>query len=168
MKKLKEIKIITTIYVGQLKDFYPDEQDIILEARKAAERRYAPYSHFMVGAAVQTFAGKIIPGTNQENISFRLTNCAEATTIQSAFNAGCGRINKIAATGKPEGKKWNIGKMPISPCGACRQDMVEAEYRSRQTWIILLDGFYDGRIYRIEGAKSLLPYPFSPGLVKLN
>ncbi len=98
----------------------PAERDLLLEKAKAAlNNAYAPYSKFMVGAALLTEAGKVYTGCNVENSSYGLTNCAERTAIFSAVAAeGSGmHIRAIAVWSNPEG--------PCSPCGACRQVIFE-------------------------------------------
>ena len=86
-------------------------------ARQARQRAYAPYSNFTVGAAVQCADGRVFAGCNVENASYSLTMCAERVALFSAIAAGCERIEAIAIAGP--------GPEPISPCGACRQVLVE-------------------------------------------
>ena len=89
------------------------------EALKAYNNAYTPYSHFNVGAAILLDDGNIVAGANVENASYGLTNCAERTTLFYLYSLGY--------------KKENIKAMliianstrPISPCGACRQVMME-------------------------------------------
>ena len=93
--------------------------ELIQEARAARLKAYAPYSNFKVGAAVQTKDGKIYHGCNIENASYGLTNCAERSAFFSAVADGQrpGDFSQIAVVGETDG--------PISPCGACRQVMLE-------------------------------------------
>jgi cytidine deaminase len=82
-------------------------------ARAAATNSYSPYSKFQVGAAVLTSSGKIFPGTNIENASYGLCNCAERTAIFTAAAAGERTLDAVLVyTPTPE---------PTMPCGACRQ-----------------------------------------------
>lgn len=94
-------------------------QELIIEAKLARERAYAPYSKFKVGAAVLTKDGKVFHGCNVENASYGLCNCAERTALFSAVAAGyrSGDFQQIAVTGDTDG--------PIAPCGACRQVILE-------------------------------------------
>jgi len=94
-------------------------EQLIAEARAAREKAYAPYSNFKVGAAVLTKDGKIYHGCNIENAAYGLTNCAERTAFFSAIADGykAGDFAQIAIVGETEG--------PISPCGACRQVILE-------------------------------------------
>lgn len=88
--------------------------DAAIEARKQA---YVPYSAFAVGAALLTQSGKIVTGCNIENASYGLTNCAERTAFFKAVSEGEQSFSALAVVSDTED--------PISPCGACRQVMVE-------------------------------------------
>ncbi|TMQ24356.1 MAG: cytidine deaminase [Deltaproteobacteria bacterium] len=89
-----------------------------LEARAvAAQRRsYAPYSKFRVGAAVR-MSGEVFEGANIENASYGLTVCAERTALFAAVNSGAHRLEAIAVC--------TDASPPSSPCGACRQVLLE-------------------------------------------
>jgi len=92
---------------------------LIEESRAARLKAHAPYSKFLVGAALLTKDGKIIHGCNVENASYGLCNCAERTALFAAVASGYkkGDFEAIAVTGNTDD--------PIAPCGACRQVMVE-------------------------------------------
>jgi len=93
--------------------------DLLALARSAREQAYAPYSHFLVGAALQTRDGRQFSGCNVENASYGLCNCAERTALFSAIAAGCrpGDFAALAVIADTD--------TPVSPCGACRQVMSE-------------------------------------------
>jgi cytidine deaminase len=92
---------------------------LMREAREAAASTYSPYSRFPVGAALLTDTAEVIRGCNVENISFGLTNCAERSALFSAISQGrAPRSFKAMAIYAP-----NVDL--ISPCGACRQVLVE-------------------------------------------
>ncbi len=93
--------------------------DLLALARSAREKAYAPYSKFLVGAALLTRDGRRFSGCNVENASYGLCNCAERTALFGAIAAGCqpGDFAALAVIGDTPG--------PISPCGACRQVMTE-------------------------------------------
>lgn len=93
------------------------KEQLIQAAKEARQKAYAPYSNFLVGAAVYAGSHKIYQGCNIENASYGLTNCAERTAIFKAISEGERKIEAIAIIGDTEG--------PISPCGACRQVMAE-------------------------------------------
>jgi len=92
---------------------------LIEEARAARELAYAPYSAFRVGAALACRDGRVFRGCNVENASYGLCNCAERTAFFSAIAAGYrpGDFTALAVIGDTDG--------PISPCGACRQVILE-------------------------------------------
>jgi cytidine deaminase len=96
-----------------------DPEHLMQKALEARERAYAPYSNFLVGAAVETRDGRVFQGCNVENAAYGLCNCAERTALFSAIAAGClpGDIVQMAVVGDTD--------RPISPCGACRQVMAE-------------------------------------------
>ena len=88
--------------------------DLAIETSKKA---YVPYSHFPIGAVLVAKDGSIYTGVNIENASFSLTNCGERTAIIKAVSEGQREFSELIVYGETE--------KPISPCGACRQVMVE-------------------------------------------
>jgi len=92
--------------------------ELFRTALSAAERAYAPYSKFRVGAALLLADGTVVTGVNVENRSFGLTNCAERSAIFSAISSGQ-RDFAVLAVATPD------ADYPVSPCGACRQVMSE-------------------------------------------
>ena len=96
-----------------------DKKLLIEKARQASLNTYSPYSHFPVGAAIITKSGKYYQGANIENASFGLTNCAERSCLFAAYTDGVRKDDILAlAIFTPTDKA-------TSPCGACRQVMVE-------------------------------------------
>ncbi|AFK06085.1 MULTISPECIES: cytidine deaminase [Mesotoga] len=94
-----------------------EEKALIQKAIEAKERSYSPYSKFPVGAALLTEEGRVFVGTNVENSSYGLSMCAERSAIVSAVSNGYRKFRSIAIV--------SDRKEPTSPCGACRQFMVE-------------------------------------------
>jgi cytidine deaminase len=93
-------------------------KELFRVAEQASERSYSPYSHFPVGAALLMEDGTVISGTNVENRSFGVTNCAERTALFTAVAAGYRTFTAIAiATPSSD--------YPVGPCGACRQALSE-------------------------------------------
>ena len=95
----------------------PTERLIPL-AKEAALRSYSPYSHFRVGAALLCADGTVFTGTNIENRSYGLTNCAERSAVFSAVSSGRREFTAIAVY-SPD------ASYPVPPCGACRQVLSE-------------------------------------------
>lgn len=129
-----------------------EDRELIQAAAKAMENAYAPYSHFQVGAALETENGRIFTGCNVENASFGATNCAERTAVFKAVSEGERKFRKIAIVGGPQG----VWTEAVFPCGICRQ--VLSEFCSPDFPIIL--GKPDGTIYRYS-LKELNPGAFT-------
>lgn len=107
----------------RLEELSGKERELVVDAMAAREKAYVPYSHFRVGAALVTGGGRVFRGCNIENASFGLTNCAERTALFSAVAAGERDVETIAVVADTE----NL----TTPCGACRQVMVELAPKAR-------------------------------------
>ncbi len=125
-------------------------KSLVAQSRTAMERAYAPYSGFKVGAAVLGGSGKVYTGCNVENVSFGLTVCAERTAILKAVSEGEREIRAVAISNSSAGA--------VSPCGACRQVMVEFAPSDHQLQIYLAS---DGGVETYTLA-DLLPRAFKP------
>ncbi len=90
---------------------------LVAAARQAQQQAYAPYSHYRVGAAVETADGAVYTGCNIENASYGLAICAERVALGAAMTAGARQFRRIAVVSSSE--------PPASPCGACRQVLAE-------------------------------------------
>lgn len=123
------------------------KQEWIDTAVKAMDRAYVPYSKFPVGAALITETGEIFQGCNIENASFGLTNCAERTAFFKAVSEGNVSFSHLVVAGETED--------PISPCGACRQVMVE--FCDPNMPVTLVNTKGDVKETTVSG---LLPYSF--------
>lgn len=137
------------------------EREVILhlieEAYEAQKRAYAPYSHFMVGAALLTADDEIIRGCNIENSSYTPTNCAERTAFFKAVSEGITQFKAIAIVGNKEGEELDIENF-TAPCGVCRQVM--AEFCNPKTFRVILANRRDNYVeYSLE---ELLPLGFGP------
>jgi cytidine deaminase len=128
-----------------------DHAERLLEAaRGAATRAHVPYSHFPVGAAVETEDGTVITGCNVENASYPLTVCAERVAIGTAVAAGHRHIRAIAVTA-PKVES-------VTPCGGCRQVLNEFRASDGSVWVIL-EGEAGPEIVSLD---ELLPRSFGP------
>lgn len=125
------------------------------QAYIAAERAYAPYSRFYVGAAVLLENGAIVSGNNQENAAYPSGLCAERVAL---FYAGAQYPNIPVTTLAVIALKGGEIQEHVSPCGSCRQVLLETEQRYQRPIKILLCGRED--VLAIEGATSLLPLSF--------
>lgn len=127
-------------------------QLLIKEAIKAREMAYAPYSNFLVGAALIVPSGNIYTGCNVENASYGLTNCAERTAIFNAVSEGQRHIDAIAIVGGTI-----LETAYAYPCGACRQVMSEFLPESGDIDVIVAKSEEDYKFYKLS---ELLPYSF--------
>lgn len=116
---------------------------------------YTPYSGFRVGAALLTESGEIYTGCNIENTAYTPTNCAERTAFFKAVSEGERHFAAICIVGGKDGKLADY----TSPCGVCRQVMMEF-CQPEEFQIILAKGKDDYRIYKL---KDLMPQGFGPG-----
>lgn len=117
-------------------------------ARAASTQAYAPYSHFPVGAALLTAAGKIYAGCNVENAAYGLTNCAERTAIFTAVASGERGVAAIVV--------YTPTENPTPPCGACRQVINEFG----PDCLVISLGTSGKRVEAV--ARELLPGAFGP------
>ena len=153
---MKNLNISAKILICSEDLLHPEEKILINRAKDTCFRAYAPYSHFRVGAAVRLANGEIVTGSNQENAAFPSGLCAERTALfyaNSQYPEQAIKALAIAAHTQSD-----FLDRPISPCGACRQVILEAEMRYRNPIRIFLYG--KSEIYIIESIKDLLPLAF--------
>ena len=131
-----------------------DNLELLEEAKKARLKAYTPYSNFEVGAALLTKSGKVYLGCNIENATYTPTNCAERTAFFKAVSEGEREFEKIAIVGAKDGEDANV---MCSPCGVCRQVMMEF-CDPKEFQIILANGENTCRVMTLE---ELLPCGFS-------
>ena len=140
-------------------DELPEESRKLVDAAlEATQRSYAPYSHFYVGAAVKLDNGVIVTGNNQENVAFPSGLCAERTALFYA-NAQYPEVPVKALAIVARDSSGKVTEAPISPCGACRQVMLETENRFGKPMQILLASAEE--VIVVERASALLPLAFS-------
>jgi cytidine deaminase, homotetrameric len=131
---------------------------LLCKAHEAALNAYAPYSKFMVGAAVRLANGEIVTGSNIENAAYPSGLCAERVAMFSAQSQYPNvPIESIAVTAHSNN---TIIYEPVQPCGACRQVMVEVEKLSGKPLKIFCQGEV-GPVMAFEGIETILPFIFS-------
>ena len=154
---MREIELSTKVWVCQYEELSSCDRILVDAARGATARSYAPYSGFSVGAAVRLSNGEIVTGNNQENAAYPSGLCAERTTL---FWANAQYPDAAVETLAIAARNAN-GELPvpISPCGACRQVILEVEKRHNRPMRIILYGARESFIIE-EGVKALLPLCF--------
>ena len=122
-------------------------------AKKAYDNAYVPYSNFRVGAVLILKNGETISGSNVENASYGLTNCAERSALFAAYSKGLRKddIKELVILANPV-------KGITSPCGACRQVITELMNMDATITLINLK-----KEYQILSVSELLPYAFTSG-----
>jgi len=154
----KEIVFKVSLQVLTPEDWSPVEKDLMDKAKEAMYNAHAPYSRFLVGAAVLLDNGKVYAANNQENVSFPVGICAERAVLSYAMANNPESIPlKIAIVAKGTDKE-NFAA--VTPCGLCRQTINEYEYKFQHPIEILMLN-PKGEILRASGIDQLLPFRFS-------
>ena len=131
------------------------DEDLVSLARAAALKAYAPYSRFRVGCAVESVDGDLVTGANMENASYRLGVCAEQSALTAAQHAfGLNKVARIAVAG-------GSGSTVCTPCGGCRQAILEAAQLSRVD-VEILCASGDGSAVERHTIGELIPHGFGP------
>ena len=154
---MKARKIEIKYEICSIGELGAEDRKLVDAAMEATQRSYAPYSHFHVGAAALLENDVIVTGTNQENVAYPSGLCAERTALFYANSQYPDvPVKALAIAGISEDDGMN--RTPISPCGACRQVMLETENRFATPIRVLLCGKEE--VYIVESAKDLLPFAF--------
>jgi len=151
-------KITAPIVASTMHPIPQEVVELVDKAREATGNSYSPYSNFSVGAALLLENGEIITGSNQENAAYPSGLCAERVALFYANSQypGVGIRHLVIAARS----KTGFVKSPISPCGSCRQVMVEVEQRQQQPVQVWLVG--ENGILSISKASDLMPLAFVP------
>lgn len=153
----KEIKSTLTLF-DNLEELPQNIQELYAKADKVRDEAYAPYSEYLVGAAIRLESGKIITGSNQENAAFPSGLCAERTAL---FYAGANYPNeKIEALVVSVKSLKKTIKNPGPPCGSCRQSIAEYEFKQKQDIPIYFKG-EKGKIFKVDSLLAILPLAFN-------
>ncbi|MCY7281775.1 MAG: cytidine deaminase [Sphingomonas bacterium] len=138
------------------------DTDLIAAARCAALRAYAPYSKFSVGCAIESVDGEVVTGANMENACYRLGLCAEVSALtlaQATF--GLAKVARIAVAGGDASSSELAGDAAVTPCGGCRQSILEAaQLGGRNLEILCASG--DGKTVERHTISALIPFGFGP------
>lgn len=153
---MENLCVNTKILSLSIEELSSDDAELVELAKKATGNSYSPYSNFKVGAAVRLSDGSVVLGANQENAAFPVTICAERSAIFAAQAQSPEKsILSIAIAARNEN---GFTSKPVSPCGSCRQVMVEIEKRYGQPIHILLYG--KEAVYVMDSIKNLMPLSF--------
>ncbi|MCX2480929.1 cytidine deaminase [Pedobacter sp. MC2016-15] len=141
------------------------DQLLCKDAEAALVTSYSPYSNFKVATAVQLAGGKVVTGSNQENVAYPSGLCAERVAL---FSIGAAYpdavIERMVITAHTDNFKI---EQPVTCCGSCLQVMAEFEKKQGKEFEVL---FYciDGKILKVKGVKNLLPFVFVEERLKVN
>ena len=153
---MKEYNLTAKMRAYQWNELSDEQREVVSIAKEQTKNSYSPYSHFRVGAAAKLANGVIMRGANQENAAYPSGLCAERTAL---FAAGAQYpdqpVTRLAIACYTDG---HFTQEPGSPCGACRQVMVETEHRYGGKMEVLLYG--EEATYVFESAADLLPLIF--------
>ena len=153
---MKEIGLHIKIHFYEMEELPKEERELVESAIAATDHAYAKYSNFRVGAAIRLSDGSVMIGANQENAAFPSGLCAERPAIFAAQAQYPEKaITMLAVAARNEN---GLLKEPVTPCGSCRQVMLEVEDRYQQPMKVLLYGT-DG-VYVIDSAKDMVPLSF--------
>ena len=153
---MKNIDLKITVEHFALEELSAEERQLVETAIAATNNSNAKYSHFHVGAALLMSDGSVVIGANQENAVFPLGLCAERTAIFAAQAQHPELSMKMLAIAARN--EEGVVRMPVSPCGSCRQVILEMEERYHQPIRILLYGT-EG-VYAVRSVRDLLPLCF--------
>lgn len=153
-RKIEVTASLEVIPIGLLTD---QESKLITKAKEILESAHAPYSNFLVGAAVLLENNEIFAANNQENISFPVGICAERAVLSYVMgNFPDVRPLKIAIAARRQNER---GYAYVTPCGMCRQTINEYEMKfGEKMEILMLNG--NGEILKADGIEQLLPFRF--------
>ena len=154
---MKELNITTNIKVLSYDELTEEQQELTDMAKKETDNAYAPYSNFFVGAAALLANGEIFAASNQENAAYPSGLCAERVTLFYANSKFPDvPVKTLAIVAKTNGE---FVEECCAPCGACRQVILETEFRGGEPIEILLCG--RDQVYLVHSIKDLLPLCFT-------
>lgn len=155
---MKTFDVKFSVQVLPYTELTPEDALLVDRAKAATATSYAPYSHFRVGAAIALADGHIVCGSNQENVAFSPTSCAERTALNWASAEYPGTVMHTIAIAARRDQDETFLSTPISPCGVCRQALLEVEKRQSAPLRIILYG--TEQVYIVASISDLLPLQF--------
>ena len=154
---MKNFEISAKITICMYEELNKTEKILVDSAKEALKKAYSPYSNFQVGAAILLDNNEVICGSNQENAAYPSGLCAERTALFYAnSNYPDQAVDTIAIAAFTNG---TYTEQPITPCGACRQVILETQNRYKHPIRIILYG--EKEIYIVEKITDLLPLSFN-------
>ena len=155
---MKELILQSKLTICQLEELSEEERRLVEMAIAQTDCSYAPFSHFHVGAALMLENGVTVPGCNQENAVLPAGICAERSAL---FAAGAQYPDQpvLMLAIAVRNSSGEFLAEPASPCGPCRQVIIETETRFKQPVRILLYG--TDHTYVMDGIKELMPLSFT-------
>ena len=137
-----------------------EERDLLTQADENLKNAYAPYSKFKVSAVCKMEDGVVVKGTNQENGAYPSGLCAERVAIFAAKSQFPDKkVDKIVVTTEL------TTSSPVSPCGACRQVLIEYEViQGQPIELIMKSG--DSKVWKFKSVKDILPFAFDGEFLK--
>ncbi len=150
-------QFVFEVYPSQA-DLPQSDAELLTRAREITKLAYAPYSNFQVSAVAKLVNGETVIGTNQENASYPVGICAERALLSALGTLFPNVAIDTMAIAYHNLNGENSNK-PVSPCGMCRQALVEYEGRTKHPIRLILSGM-EGEVFIIEKANQLLPLSF--------
>ncbi|MBO5699574.1 MAG: cytidine deaminase [Bacteroidaceae bacterium] len=160
---MQTCSLIINYFKTTYEELCPSDQALIDAAKRASESAYAPYSKFNVGAAALLSNGEIVCGNNQENAAYPSGMCAERCAVfyaNAQYPQSAITTLAIAASNTPD----SFLASPITPCGACRQVLLESQKRFNIPMRLLLYGTKE--VLVLPNVDALLPFQFNSKTLK--
>lgn len=154
----KKIEYTVSLEVIQPEEWSDLERTLIMKAKGILKNAHAPYSDFLVGAALLLDSGDIFAATNQENVSYPVGVCAERAVLSYAMgNKPDSKPLMLAIVAK---RRKDSNWATVTPCGLCRQTINEYEIKFDSPIAILMLN-PAGEILKANGIEQLLPFRFN-------
>lgn len=156
MSKKIELKVSLNVYSSE--EWDEEDKQLMEAARMILEKAHAPYSDFLVGAALLLENGEVFVANNQENVSFPVGVCAERAVLSYAMaNNPEVKPVKLAIAAK---RRKDSGVATVTPCGLCRQTINEYEVKFGTSIKVMMLA-PDGSMLVADGIEQLLPFRFN-------